>query len=157
MSRRNNRGTRESQERQRNSANHGEEPVEEIIIRLELQLNIQQSENKNVRVTRATTTRARWGHPTHSSGTDSSPTTTNVSIPTWDARSLEQRHPSWGTGQPRQRHANSRRRRQQWCTEHNGRSYTQGARRGQHQAPRHANSAEDQEQRRQLRRSNQIH
>jgi hypothetical protein len=73
-------------------ANHGEQSVEEIIIRLKLQLNIQQSENENVSVTRATTTGARRGHSTHSSGIHPTPST-NVSIPTWDASTAEPKTP----------------------------------------------------------------
>jgi hypothetical protein len=152
MSRQNNREATESSRNQRNRTNHGERSAEDIIKRIELQLNINQSENMNVRGTRTArrTTRVRTTYSNDNTASHS----TRECNPTWDARRGEQRHPSWGPGQPsrpsQRRTANYRSR--QWRNERNGPSYNSRTGRGQREIVRHAHSAQNQEQRRQPRR-----
>ena len=98
MSRRDNHEATESSRNKRNKSNHRDRSVEDIIIRIELQLSIEQSENEHVRVTRTT------GNTTRNGTAHSNCNTITHSVrecnPTWDARRGEQRHPSWGPGQP---------------------------------------------------------
>ncbi len=142
------RNQRESSRNQRNQRNHGETTVEDIITTIELQLNIYQSENANVRGPRIATRTARWSTrycPTHSS-INTTAHSARECDPTWDARRGEQRHPSWGPGQPTSWSNQPRTR--QWRNERSRYTSTTRASRGQRENARHASGTQNQVQRR---------